>query len=363
MVREAKEADWVRCAKQLQKNFLENQRAFWKKVKKKKSTSRLKAGSEGKDGKLLTDIVEVQKRWMEHFRELLEGDGGVIDMVLEEREMEEGLSEEITEEEIRRAIARLKRGKAAGVCGIQGEMLKAGGDTVVRWLHIIFNIVWEEGKAPEDWQKAVIVAIHKKGSKKLCKTYRGISLLSMPGKVCAKILDARIRQVTEGQVMEEQAGVRVGRGCRDQICVMRQLAEKTIEKDGKMNAAFIDLEKAYDKVSREDMWRTLATYGVSGKRLRAVKAMYENSKAMVRVEDELTKCFEVRQGVRQGCPLPPWLFNAFLDMVAREARAQFNVGVRPDKCTMQLLMFTDDTVFLAEMEKICNIMLKSSMKQ
>ena len=138
VVREAKEADWVRCRKQLQKNFLENRRAFWKKVKEKESTSRLKAGIEGKDGKWLTDTVEVKKRWMEHFSELLEGDRGEVDMVLEEREIEEGLSEEITEEEIRRAIARLKRGKAAGLCGIQGEMLKAGGDTVVSWLH--FNI-------------------------------------------------------------------------------------------------------------------------------------------------------------------------------------------------------------------------------
>ena len=69
----------------------------------------------------------------------------------QDQEIEEGLSEEITKEEIRKAIARLKRGKAAGVCGIQGEMLKAERDTVMRWLHIIFNIVWEKGKAPEDW--------------------------------------------------------------------------------------------------------------------------------------------------------------------------------------------------------------------
>ena len=54
----------------------------------------------------------------------------------------------------------------------------------MRWLHIIFNVVWETGKAPEDWQKAVIVAIHKKGSKKLCKNYRGISLLSIPDSGC-----------------------------------------------------------------------------------------------------------------------------------------------------------------------------------
>ena len=78
---------------------------------------------------------------------------------------------------------------------------------------------------------------------------------------------------------------------------------------------------------------------------------YKNSMARVRVEDELTECFEVRQGVRQGCPLSLWPFNVFLDMVAREARAQFNGGVRLDKCTMQLLMFADDTVLFAETEE------------
>ena len=54
-------------------------------------------------------------------------------------------------------------------------------------------MVWKTGKAPEDWQNAVI-----EGSKKLCKNYRGISLLSIPGKVFAKVLDARMHQVTEG---------------------------------------------------------------------------------------------------------------------------------------------------------------------
>ena len=58
--------------------------------------------------------------------------------------------------------------------------------------------------------------------------------------------------------MEEQADFRVERGCTYQIFVMRQLAEKTIQKDGKMYAAFVDLGKAYDKVWRENMWRPLA---------------------------------------------------------------------------------------------------------
>ena len=83
------------------------------------------------------------------------------------------------------------------------------------------------------------------------------------------------------------------------------------------------------------MWRTLATYGVPGRLLRAVKALYENSKARVRVENELTECFEVQQGVRQGCPLSPCLFNVFLDMVARKARTQFKDEVCRDDCTVR----------------------------
>ena len=81
--------------------------------------------------------------------------------------------------------------------------------------------------------------------------------------------------------------------------------------------------------------------------------------------DELTECFDVRQGVRQGCPLSPWLFNVFLDMVAQEARAQFKGGVCLDNCTMQLLMFADNTVLLAEtVEDLQHtVMLESSAKR
>ena len=229
VVREAKEADWVRCGKQMQKSFFENWRALWKKDKEKENTGRLTTGIEAKDGKLLTEISEVNKRWKEHFRELLEGEREEIGTACEENGIDEEW-EEIIEEEIRRAIGRLKRGKAIGVCGIQGEVLKALGETIVQWLYVIFNMVWETGKAPVDWQKAVLVAVHKKGSRKLCKNYRGISLLSVPGKVFARILDTRLRQVTESQVMEEQAGFRAERGCSDQIFVMDSWPKRQLKR-------------------------------------------------------------------------------------------------------------------------------------
>jgi len=86
----------------------------------------------------------------------------------EEIQVEETV-EEITLEEIRRSIARLKNRKTPGVCVISGEMLKAGGKVVVEWLHRIMNRAWMTSMVPDDWRRMLVVPVHKKGSKMQCK--------------------------------------------------------------------------------------------------------------------------------------------------------------------------------------------------
>ena len=124
-------------------------------------------------------------------------------------------------------------------------MLKAGGEVVVEWMAEVFNMVWREGVAPGDWKNAVIVPVYKKGSRLDCTNYRGISLMSIVGKVFARVLNERVKVMTADKVMDEQGGFRSGRGCSDQIFAVKQIVEKTIEKDRKMYMAFVDLEKAY----------------------------------------------------------------------------------------------------------------------
>ena len=118
----------------------------------------------------------------------------------------------------------------------------------------------------------------------------------------AEILNDRVQCLTEDCLLEEQAGFRSGRGCIDQIFMIRQLTEKYLEKDKKMYAAFIEMEKVYDKVWRADLRVTLRGCGVRGKLLGSIKTLYKESKACVRVEGEVTKEFMVEQGQRQGCP-------------------------------------------------------------
>ena len=143
-------------------------------------------------------------------------------------------------------------------------MLKAGGTITVQWLHCIMQKAWEEGRIPDDWNKAIIVPIYKKGNRMDCSNYRGISLLSVPGKVYASIIEKRIRQLTEGKLGENQAGFRRNRGCQDQIFALRQIIEKSWEYNKDLYLGFVDLEKAYDKVPRHSMFRTLQLYGING---------------------------------------------------------------------------------------------------
>ena len=88
-----------------------------------------------------------------------------------------------------------------------------------------------------------------------------------------------------------------------------------------------------------------------GRLLGAIEALYKESKACVRVEVELTEEFVVKQGLRQGCPLSPWLFNIFLDRVVREAMVEFKGGVVLDSYLIQILLFADNTVVMAKTEE------------
>ena len=106
-------------------------------------------------------------------------------------------------------------------------MLKKGGVAVENWLLRLFNACWEQGQVPLERKSAMRVPLYKgKGDKQECGSYRGISMLSVVGKTYGKILIKKVRLLTENLIGEEQCGFRKGRGCVDQVFVIRQVCEK-----------------------------------------------------------------------------------------------------------------------------------------
>ena len=227
----------------------------------------------------------------------------------------------------------------------------------------LLNLCFVSGVVPIEWRSACIVPLYKgKGDKNECCNSRGISLLCVVGKLYGRVLIKRIRESTDGAIGEEQCGFRSGRGCTDQIFAVKQVCEKYLAKGKDVFWAFMDLEKAYDKVDREALWRVLRLYGVGGKLLKAVQSFYVDSRACVRVGSEVSEWFTVKVGLRQGCVMSPWLFNLFMDGVVREVNASvLGRGLELLEASgrswqLSQLLFADDTALVADSEeKLCRL--------
>ncbi|XP_063591296.1 uncharacterized protein LOC134768397 [Penaeus indicus] len=109
---------------------------------------------------------------------------------------------------------------------------------------------------------ASIVTLYKnKGNRSVCNNYRGISLLSIVGKVFARILLTRLQTLAARVCPESQCGFRAGRSTTDMIFSVRQLQEKCREQGRPLYLAFIDLSKGFDFVSKKGLFRLLEKIG------------------------------------------------------------------------------------------------------
>ena len=253
--------------------------------------------------------------------------------------------------EVEAALTRLPSGKAAGVCGIQAELLKMGGGTVLRELAAVFQSVWTSCAIPADWRRSIIVPIYKgRGERRDCGNYRGISLLSVPGKLFARIILDRIRPHLIKHQRAEQSGFTPKKSTVDRILALRVLVERRREYDKPFYAAFVDFRKAFDSVHRGALWDLLRLRGIPAEILRLIRALYTDTESAVRWGGDTSEYFPVNAGVRQGCVLAPSLFSACMDHVMERAIGRGIGGVSFANERFTDLDFADDAVIFAETE-------------
>ena len=149
-------------------------------------------------------------------------------------ETNHSLNQEISVDEVLKAVTNLKSGKACGLDHIHAEMLKTGGKDVILFMTKLFNTIFDKGIYPSDWAKAIIVPIHKKGDIHLVDNYRGVSLLSIVSKCYTSILNTRLYNWLEenDKIVEMQAGFRRNYSTTDQIFNLYATAQKCLNKKG-----------------------------------------------------------------------------------------------------------------------------------
>ena len=114
--------------------------------------------------------------------------------------------------------------------------------------------------------------------------------------------------------------------------------EKYREGERELYCVYVDLEKAYDRVSREELWYCMRKSGTAEKYVRLVKDMFERSKTVVGCALGTTESFKVKFGLHQGSASSPFLFAVIMDSVMDEVR-----GEPP-----WTMLFADDIVICEE---------------
>ncbi|KAK3512666.1 hypothetical protein QTP70_020883 [Hemibagrus guttatus] len=215
-----------------------------------------------RDGRVLTSEESVQRRWKEYFEELMNEENEREKRVEGVNSVEQKV-DKIRKDEVRKALKRMKSGKAVG---------------------------------PDDIPVEVV------------------------------------------EICEQQYGFMPRKSTTDAIFALRILMEKYRDGQRELHCVFVDLEKAYDRVPREELWYCMRKSGVAEKYVRVVQDMYERSRTVVRCAVGQTEEFNVEVGLHQGSALSPFLFAIVMDQLSEEVRQE----------SPWTMMFADDIVICSE---------------
>ncbi|KAH1190454.1 putative protein arginine N-methyltransferase 6 [Glycine max] len=254
----------------------------------------------------------------------------------------------IQKQEVKEALKRMSNGKAVGPDNIPIEVWKTLGDRGLEWLTKLFNEIMRSKRMPEEWRRSTLVPIYKnKGDIQNCANYRGIKLMSHTMKLWERVIERRLRKET--QVTENQFGFMPGRSTMEAIYLLRRVMEQYRMAQQDLHLIFIDLEKAYDRVPREILWKALEKKGVRVAYIRAIQDMYDRVSTSVRTQGGESDDFPITIGLHQGSTLSPYLFTLILDVLTEQIQ----------EIAPRCMLFADDIVLLGESREELNERLET----
>ncbi|KAL1404263.1 hypothetical protein pipiens_018974, partial [Culex pipiens pipiens] len=255
-----------------------------------------------------------------------------------------------TIDEVRAILERIKNGKTPGVDNLYAEYLKYGGERVLHDLHELLKKVWVENHMPADWKQVVVVPIPKVKKPTQTGHYRKICLSSSAYKVYAIWILDKLQHLV-GPIGNHQAAFLPGRSTTDHLFVLQRLLQERWNGGETTVLMSLDIEKAFDSVCLLTLPAILRQKGVPNNVINRVIECLRGEIQQVLWQRQLTRPMERRRGIKQGCPLSPFLFNLIMEAVLETVADEVvNLRLNPEGSLNLpfLLAFADDLIIIAD---------------
>ena len=174
-----------------------------------------------------------------------------------------------------------------------------------------------------------------------------------------KILQARLQQYVNHELLDVQAGLRKGRGTREQIANLYWIIKKTREYQKNIYFCFTDYAKGFDCVDHNKLWKILQEMGIPDHLTCLLRNLYAGEEAKVRTVHRTKVWFQIRKGVHQGCILSPCLFNLYAEYIMKNAGlGEAQAGIKISGRNINNFRYADDTTLMAETEELKSLLMK-----
>ncbi|CAI5998775.1 unnamed protein product [Closterium sp. NIES-65] len=239
----------------------------------------------------------------------------------------EALTRPWSEDEVRTALRELPTGKAPGQDGLPKELFEQNWGLLGKEVMKLVEVFEKDALLPEPFMTAVTILLHKKGAREQLGNYRSITLLNVLYKLVAKVLANRIKKVLPQVILERQYGFIPGRRLADAVSTVADVIDAAPEGDEDWLLLLVDFQKTYDSVSRDFLFTTMEKMGFPGKFIAWTKGLHEGAGTKLMVNGWLGDRIGMEKGVRQGCPLAPYLFLCAAEPLCQEAERR-GLGIR-----------------------------------